>query len=285
MSYEPTLHERLTAVEPTLGGTVTGDAWLYAQSRSCAGEIELALAELGLAPRYIGTGEQLLPDGRDGGSARRPALAVVVGSRGHPVRAGVLAALQDSRVLANVPILVALDADQLHPTAELTAVGELLIRPFTAIEVEVRVRRAVGEGVSDRASVVRVAGLSLDQATHQVTVDEQPVNLTHMEFQLLRFLVTHPNRAYTREALLRTVWSYEYYGGARTVDVHMRRLRAKLGPAVARRMVTVRNVGYLFDTRAADLRSRDAPLLPREERGEPEPPARDQSPRLVMGLA
>jgi two-component system alkaline phosphatase synthesis response regulator PhoP len=68
-----------------------------------------------------------------------------------------------------------------------------------------------------------------------------------MEYELLKFLVTHPNRVFPREALLSRVWGYDYYGGARTVDVHIRRLRAKLGQEHAARIKTIRNVGYLFE--------------------------------------
>jgi DNA-binding response OmpR family regulator len=70
-----------------------------------------------------------------------------------------------------------------------------------------------------------------------------------MEYELLKFLVTHPNRVFSREALLSRVWGYDYYGGARTVDVHIRRVRAKLGQEHAARIKTVRSVGYLFERR------------------------------------
>ena len=88
--------------------------------------------------------------------------------------------------------------------------------------------------------------------TYQVTVDGQAVAFTYMEYELLKFLMTHPNRVFSREALLSRVWGYDYYGGARTVDVHIRRVRAKLGH-VARvaRIKTVRSVGYLLDTKAS----------------------------------
>ena len=70
-----------------------------------------------------------------------------------------------------------------------------------------------------------------------------------MEYELLRFLATHPNRVFSREALLTSVWRYDYFGGARTVDVHVRRVRAKLGAAHAERLKTVRSVGYRFEAR------------------------------------
>ena len=77
-------------------------------------------------------------------------------------------------------------------------------------------------------------------------VEGQPLDLTYMEYELLRFLAVAPGRVFTREILLNQVWGYEYYGGARTVDVHVRRLRAKLGEENANLIQTVRSVGYRF---------------------------------------
>ena len=82
--------------------------------------------------------------------------------------------------------------------------------------------------------------------TYEVTVDAQPVELTFKEFTLLRYLASHPRRIFTRPELLSTVWDNDYDGGTRTVDVHIRRLRAKLGPHIGNMINTVRNVGYRF---------------------------------------
>ena len=80
-----------------------------------------------------------------------------------------------------------------------------------------------------------------------MTVDGEPVGFTYTEYELLKFLMTHPRRVFSREALLARVWGYAHYGSGRTVDVHIRRLRAKVGAEHAARIRTVRNVGYLFD--------------------------------------
>jgi DNA-binding response OmpR family regulator len=95
--------------------------------------------------------------------------------------------------------------------------------------------------------IVRVGSLELNLATYQVTIDAEPVDFTYMEYELLKFLVTHPGRVFTRESLLSRVWGYDYFGGARTVDVHVRRVRAKLGLEHAARIKTVRSVGYRFE--------------------------------------
>ena len=86
--------------------------------------------------------------------------------------------------------------------------------------------------------------LVLNLETYQAAIDTKPLDLTYMEYELLMFLATHPGKVFTRETLLSRVWGYEYYGGARTVDVHVRRLRAKLGEEHASLIKTVRSVGY-----------------------------------------
>ena len=86
----------------------------------------------------------------------------------------------------------------------------------------------------------------LNLETYQAALDHRPLDLTYMEYELLKFFSTHPGKVFTRETLLSRVWGYDYYGGARTVDVHIRRLRAKLGEEHANLIQTVRSVGYRF---------------------------------------
>jgi DNA-binding response OmpR family regulator len=101
----------------------------------------------------------------------------------------------------------------------------------------------------EAATRVVVGGLVIDEAAYSVWLDEAPLDLTYTEFELLKFLAAHPGRVFAREQLLTEVWGYDYYGGTRTVDVHVRRLRAKLGPEHEFLIGTVRNVGYRFTTR------------------------------------
>ncbi len=101
-------------------------------------------------------------------------------------------------------------------------------------------------GRGRRPEVVEHGGLMLNLETYQASLSGRPLDLTYMEYELLKFLATHPGKVFTRETLLSRVWGYEYYGGARTVDVHIRRLRAKLGEEQANLISTVRSVGYRF---------------------------------------
>ena len=124
---------------------------------------------------------------------------------------------------------------------------DFCLDPFHPRELEARLRHMFWKGGSGAApELVEYGGLILNLETYQAAVDGQPIDLTYMEYELLKFLAQHPGKVFTRETLLSRVWGYEYYGGARTVDVHIRRLRAKLGEEHAGLIATVRSVGYRF---------------------------------------
>ena len=147
-----------------------------------------------------------------------------------------------------VPLLVLVTGAQLD---ELTLRDELFddfcLLPFHPRELEARLRHLFSYTVSaPRAELVDYGELVLNLETYQASVDGRPLDLTYMEYELLKFLVQNPGKVFTREMLLSRVWGYDYYGGARTVDVHIRRLRAKLGEEHANLIQTVRSVGYRF---------------------------------------
>jgi DNA-binding response OmpR family regulator len=116
-------------------------------------------------------------------------------------------------------------------------------------EVEARLRLAVGRLTATTApgsGLIRAGELAIDPDTYAAKLKGRPLDLTYKEFELLRFLAQHPGRVFTRDQLLREVWGYDYFGGTRTVDVHVRRLRAKLGSEYESMIGTVRQVGYKF---------------------------------------
>lgn len=120
----------------------------------------------------------------------------------------------------------------------------------TQDECAARIERLLGEGgEGGQEEIVAVDGMTLNLATYQVTVEGEPVDFTYLEYALLAFLVQHPDRTFSRDALLQNVWGFEYYCGSRTVDVHIRRIRAKLGPGLAEHVETVRGVGYHWRSR------------------------------------
>jgi|TARA_B100000427_G_scaffold128926_1_gene107315 DNA-binding response OmpR family regulator len=144
------------------------------------------------------------------------------------------------------PLLLMIRGNEL---AELDLRDELFddfcLDPFHPRELEARVRHMLAASGGDLSGErIEYGPLVLDLETYEASVDSRPLDLTFMEYELLRFLAATPGRVFTREVLLSRVWGYEYYGGARTVDVHVRRLRAKLGEEYAALIQTVRSVGY-----------------------------------------
>jgi DNA-binding response OmpR family regulator len=124
---------------------------------------------------------------------------------------------------------------------------DFCLTPFHPRELEARLKHLFwrrGGGV--RPELVEYGPLSLNLETYQATIAGHPLDLTYMEYELLKFLAQNTGKVFTREMLLSRVWGYEYYGGARTVDVHIRRLRAKMGEEHANLIQTVRSVGYRF---------------------------------------
>lgn len=144
------------------------------------------------------------------------------------------------------PLLLMVRGNEL---AELDLRDELFddfcLDPFHPRELEARVKHMLASsGVEFNGERIEYGPLVLDLETYEASVDGRSLDLTFMEYELLRFLAATPGRVFTREVLLSRVWGYEYYGGARTVDVHVRRLRAKLGEEYAALIQTVRSVGY-----------------------------------------
>jgi DNA-binding response OmpR family regulator len=126
---------------------------------------------------------------------------------------------------------------------------DFCLSPFHPTEFEARLRHVLwssGDTMGPRADLVEYGQLVLNLETYQATIGGRPLDMTYMEYELLKFLAQNPGKVFTREILLSRVWGYEYYGGARTVDVHIRRLRAKLGEEHAGLIATVRSVGYRF---------------------------------------
>jgi DNA-binding response OmpR family regulator len=124
---------------------------------------------------------------------------------------------------------------------------DFCLAPFHPRELEARLKHLFWKkGGGTRPELVEYGPLALNLETYQAYIGGRPLDLTYMEYELLKFLAQHPGKVFTREILLSRVWGYEYYGGARTVDVHIRRLRAKLGEEHANLIQTVRSVGYRF---------------------------------------
>ena len=147
-------------------------------------------------------------------------------------------------------LLVATEGGLAALTAE-WGVDDVILADAGPAEVEARLRLAIGRltsrsGGEDEITEIRRGDVTIDEATYTARVRGRVLDLTFKEFELLKFLAQHPGRVFSRAQLLQEVWGYDYFGGTRTVDVHVRRLRAKLGSDHETLIGTVRNVGYRF---------------------------------------
>ena len=147
----------------------------------------------------------------------------------------------------NVPLVLVLTEGGLTAVSADWGVDDVILSTAGPAEVDARIRLVIDRLAKDSSvSKIQASGVVIDEASYSAKVHGRPLDLTFKEFELLRFLATHPSRVFTREQLLSEVWGYDYFGGTRTVDVHVRRLRAKLGDLESL-IGTVRNVGYRFN--------------------------------------
>lgn len=143
-----------------------------------------------------------------------------------------------------VKILGVLRYEQMRRLAKEDPLDDFLLEGSTGEELKARVRRLLP---GEAGAPARDEGLVIDEDRYEVRVDGSPVELTYKEFELLRFLASRPGKVFTREVLLEQVWGYDYFGGSRTVDVHVRRIRAKIEREGHTYIRTVRGVGYIFE--------------------------------------
>ncbi|MEP7178627.1 MAG: response regulator transcription factor [Pseudonocardiales bacterium] len=214
------------------------------------------LPALGLLPHHVtvlGLDASVLVDRRLGDAILVDARRELAGARSF------------TRVLAamgmDVPVLAVLTEGGLVALSAEWAVDDIVLDTAGPAELDARLRLAI-----ERHSVladptpehVDIGELTIDETTYTARLSGAPLDLTYKEFELLKFLAQHPGRVFTRSHLVQEVWGYDYFGGTRTVDVHVRRLRAKLGPEHEALIGTVRNVGYKFVRPSADAAARVA---------------------------
>ncbi|MGB5188196.1 MAG: response regulator transcription factor [Acidimicrobiia bacterium] len=146
-----------------------------------------------------------------------------------------------------IPVLLVVDRTLTADLATEDGFDDFVLTPVDQAELAVRLGKLDRiEAVEHAEPILKHHDLELNTATYQATIAGRPRDLTFMEYELLRFFVEHPQRVWSREQILSKVWGYDYYGGSRTVDVHVRRLRAKLGEERSNWIATVRSVGYRF---------------------------------------
>ncbi|HXD28845.1 MAG TPA: response regulator transcription factor [Arthrobacter sp.] len=155
----------------------------------------------------------------------------------------------------DAPVILVLTEGGMAAVSALWQANDVVLETAGPAEVEARLRLVTSLATAaahQEAAEIRAGGVVINEASYTARVHGMPLNLTYKEFELLKHLAQHPGLVFSRDQLLHEVWGYDYYGGTRTVDVHVRRLRAKLGPDHEQLIGTVRNVGYRFAAARAD---------------------------------
>ena len=155
--------------------------------------------------------------------------------------------IKDIATEAATPVMALVARDSLGSLGPELPVNDFIVAPYDTRELVIRVKRLlrVKNGVAED-EFIRAGDMAIDTSKAEVLISGHRVELTYREYELLRFLASSPGRVFTREALLNRVWGYDYYGGDRTVDVHIRRLRSKIENDKITFIETVRNIGYRF---------------------------------------
>lgn len=156
-------------------------------------------------------------------------------------------ALQEYESPGNDKIIIAIIEPKLDlPVGILSGVADIIFYPYLKEELYIRITLAASRNGKQSGEVFEWDGFRIDFTNYEVSIDDAKLDLTYKEYELLKHLVLSPGRVFTRSQLLRAIWGYDYIEGARTVDVHIRRLRSKLGTKYASLIETVRHVGYRF---------------------------------------
>ncbi|HYO32633.1 MAG TPA: response regulator transcription factor [Nocardioidaceae bacterium] len=169
----------------------------------------------------------------------------------------------------DVPVILLVTEGGLTVVSADWGADDVLLVTAGPAEVEARLRLTAGrlaasDGADEPEAIIRSGAVEIDEASYTVKLDGRGLDLTFKEFELLKYLAQHPGRVFSRQQLLQEVWGYDYFGGTRTVDVHVRRLRAKLGPERESLIGTVRNVGYRFVLPASERASSEVTSTPAE---------------------
>ena len=219
------------------------------------------LPSLGLLSHVVRTGPASAT-GANGGSG---VDAILVDARRELVQVRRLLRLLHGAEMS-VPVLaVVTEGGWAAVTADWGA-DDVILHTASPGEVDARLRLAIGKLAPAASGEIRSGDLLIDESTYSVRLRGHSLDLTFKEFELLKFLAQYPGRVFTRAQLLQEVWGYDYFGGTRTVDVHVRRLRAKLGAEYEVLIGTVRNVGYRFVPVRDDEAARDRGTMDRGSR-------------------
>ncbi len=154
---------------------------------------------------------------------------------------------QRMRQERQIPLITLVSRERLNGLVSSTSMDDFVVKPWEANEVAARIKRILGQKESiGSEDIIKCGDLVIDLAKCEVSISGKPILLTFKEYHLLKFLASNQGKVFTRESLLAKVWGWDYYGGDRTVDVHIRRLRSKIEDSTHTFIETVRNIGYRF---------------------------------------
>lgn len=219
---------------------------IIAKEPSKAAEIESGLVRMGFACSVIDSNEKL-----NEALIRRPdvnlALVDMNGAATSVWGRYVLGQLQNIKLRRQLPVLAIFSKETLNGLDSDLSIDDFIVEPCDLSELAVRIRRtAKRSDTGAGGESIKCGDLVIDQVKCEVSVSGKLIPLTFREFELLKFLASNKGRVFTREVLLNQVWGYDYYGGDRTVDVHIRRLRSKIEDLSHSFIETLRNIGYRF---------------------------------------
>ena len=216
---------------------------IIAQESKTLEELHASLVQNGFACSVISYNERVAEM-----VARQSPDLVLVEMDGHLPASRIWELSRGIKRERQLPIIALITREMLdNDDGHLEMTDDFVIQPYDLREIELRVKRLLHKTIQmDSGELITCGDLSINLAKCEVTLSGRVIMLTFMEYELLKFLASNKGRVFTREVLLNKVWGYDYYGGDRTVDVHIRRLRSKIDDSSHTFIETVRNIGYRF---------------------------------------
>jgi DNA-binding response OmpR family regulator len=216
---------------------------IIANDATKARELDSGLTQMGFDCLIAGNTKNMVE------TAKRQAFDVVLvdidGLLTSSWAKSTLGQLREKKSDKHLPIIALMPGEMLNGIDSNLEIDDFVVSPFDLPELVVRVKRTLRRTNNiDNQDLIRCGDLMIDLAKCEVSVNGRLTILTFKEYELLKFLMSNRGKVFTREALLNQVWGYDYYGGDRTVDVHIRRLRSKIEDATHTFIETVRNIGY-----------------------------------------
>ena len=172
---------------------------------------------------------------------------VLIEINGHSANPGVWEISRQIKQARRLPVIALVSKETLvNNAADMNIMDDFMVEPYDISELVLRVKRLLHRANHNDTELIKCGDLTIDMAKCEVTVNDRPIELTFREYELLKFLTRNKGLVFNRETLLGRVWGYDYFGGDRTVDVHIRRLRSKVEDSSHSFIETVRNIGYRF---------------------------------------